>query len=107
MICCEDNKLAVYSSWVQIKFHFYTGRIFRLKKNALYLVLSALLSLNLSEALKMLPFLVLVSGKGSDSGNSSVLSGIAGGGRTGPESGLLLTVPSANRIYKKQRHIRG
>lgn len=55
----------------------------------------------------MLPFLVLVSGKDSGSGNGCTLSGIVGGGRTGPESGLLLTVPSANRIYRNQAHTRG
>lgn len=54
----------------------------------------------------MLPLLVLISGKGSGSDNGCMFSGITGGGRTGPESGLLLTVPSANRIYRNQRHIR-
>lgn len=58
-------------------------------------------NLYLSKTQEMLPFLVLVPGKGC------VSSGIVGGGRTGPESGLLLTVPSANRIYRNQGHTRG
>lgn len=57
--------------------------------------------------MEILPFLVLVSGKRSDSGNSCTSSGTAGAGRTGPESGLLLTVPSANRIYRNQAYTRG
>lgn len=55
----------------------------------------------------MLPLLELVSDKISDSGKDCMSSGIVDGGRTGPESGLLLTVPSANRIYRNQGHTRG